>query len=320
MSSIPPSVLIVRLDAIGDALTLVPLVAALRRHGLGVAAVLRPGNASVFSRRALDRIHIANSPRANLSDEIRAAHYGYALVATEKPQGYLIAYRARIPNRIGFENGWGKPLKTLWVRALSTQTVFRTAGLDPRAPHECEVTFSLARTLIPDAEPSRDPHELRPYVLDDEPAFDERIAVQITDKWDRLGASLAQVVEFTRSIRQYGTLRFICARAEKDYGERFAAESGSAVECFEDLAAWKSAVASSRAVVAPDSGAAHVAGMTGTPVVACFAAAEFALQVARWAPWAAPNRIVRIEPGWPTIAADALGELVTGRSRLSYKG
>ena len=315
-----PSVLLVRLDAVGDALTLVPVIAALRRHNLRIGAVLRQANAQVFAQRALDRIHIANGDDAALTAQIREERYDAALIPTEKPAGYRLPYRARIPRRVGFENGWGKPFKTLWIRRMCTRTLFRTAGLDPRAPHECEVVFSLARALVDEFEPVRDARVLRRYVIDEEPPPDDRIAFQVTDKWERLGASLEDVVELAMRIRDRRAVRFIAAQHEARYAEAFAQSAGVRIERFDSLVPWKHALAAARAVVAPDSGAVHVAGMTGTPVVACFSAERFALQSRRWSPWAAPHRVVSMEASWPLVAADALEDLLTDSARFSYTG
>jgi ADP-heptose:LPS heptosyltransferase len=161
---------------------------------------------------------------------------------------------------------------------------------------------------------------LRRLVIDEEPAPDPRVAMQITDKWHRLGAPLESVVELARRIAQMREVRFLCAAREREYGARFSAESGFPVEFFEHLPPWKTALAAARAIVAPDSGAAHIAGMTGTPVVVCFAATDFALQISRWSPWAAPYRAVKIDGSWPLIAADALGALLSGSQRISYTG
>jgi ADP-heptose:LPS heptosyltransferase len=321
VSADSPSVLLVRLDALGDALSLVPLIASLRRRACRIGAVLRPANAQIFSARALDRVHVAGdaSPR-EIAAHIASECYGTALIATEKPEGYRLAYRARIPRRIGFENGWGKPLKTLWIRRLCTRTVFRTAGLDPRAPHECDVVFSLARTIVDEVEAPRDARVLRPYVIDDEPAPDERIAFQVTDKWQRLGGSLDDVAALAQRLAARHELRFIAAEREGAYALEFARASGFAAERFPTLAPWKNAIAAARALVAPDSGAVHVAGMVGTPVVSCFAREAFALQAKRWAPWAAPHRIVCMADAWPLVAADALEDLLSGNPQFSYTG
>jgi ADP-heptose:LPS heptosyltransferase len=309
-SASSPSVLLVRLDAIGDALTLVPAVAALRHHGFRIGAVLRSVNAGVFSQRALDRVHLYDNPH-ELIPEIETERYSAALIPTEKPEGYRVARRARIPIRVGFENGWGKPLKTLWIRRICTRTVFRTAGLDASAPHECEVVFKLVQAIAPAAEPPRDPSILRPYVVDTQPRRDDRIAFQITDKWQRLGATMDAVTELARRVSQRHAVRYIAAQQELPYVRAFSDAIGEAVETFEDLRPWKEAIAGARAVVAPDSGAAHVAGMVGTPVVSCFAPRAFELQSKRWAPWAARHEVVSMESAWPIVAADALEAVLT---------
>lgn len=313
--------LLVRLDAVGDALTLVPVIAALRRRAVRIGAVLRPLNAGVFSRRALDRVHVAD-PQSDgeIVRQIRAERYDLALIATEKAEGYRLAYGARVPQRVGFENGWGKPFKTVWIRRMCTRTVFRTAGLDPRAPHECEVVFSLARQITGAYEAPRDASALRPYVIDEEPAADERIAFQVTDKWKRLGASLEEVAELAHRVAARHAVRFVASQHETAYASAFARHARVAIETFDTLAPWKSAIAAARAVVAPDSGAVHVAGMIGTPVVACFAGDNFALQSRRWSPWAAPHRVVPMEAAWPLVAADALEDLLRGRAQFSYTG
>lgn len=321
MRSTSPSVVIVRLDGIGDALALTPLLAALRSAGFRVGCVLREANARIFSRTALDRVHIASFPlratvfqaRAALeasADELSSSKYDVALVATEDPGGYRLAQLARIPIRIGFENGWGKPLKTLWVRRLCTQTIHRSAGLDGRAPHECEVLFNLGEALVAPLEPSREIGVLRPLILDDDPPADVRVALQITQKWEQFGVTTAQLAALARRAAKTASLRPIGAQSEDACLRGFEALTGLRVDRFHDLSAWKAAIAGARALLAPDSGAVHVAGMTGTPVVALFPAQHFTLQQARWSPWAAPHRSIALVAEWPLVACDALEELL----------
>jgi len=326
MASSSPSALVVRLDAIGDALAVTPMIAALREGGIPVAAVLRPTNADVFSRRALDERYVATFPQRNDSAANRSAiarfaadlrgHYTHGLIATEDVTGYRLAYDARIPLRIGFENGWGKPFKTLWVRRMCTQTVYRAAGLDPKTRHECQVVFELARPLLgEDAQPTRNISALRSLVLDEEPAADARVALQVTDKWQRLGQPLEAVIELAQRIARRHELRCIASSSEAAFADRFEASARITVERFDTLPAWKSAIAAARAYVAPDSGGLHVAGMVGTPVVAAYEAMpQFAAQTARWAPWAAPHRLIEMQGEWPLIAADALDGLLNRRN------
>lgn len=321
-----PSVLVIRLDGIGDALALVPLLAALRARAIPTDVVLGPANAGVFSSRAARRciastVGLRSSSACNLAEierfgrTLAQTSYTHALVATEDPSGYRLARASGAPVRAGFSNGWGKPLKTLWSRAFLTDPVHRSAGLDRRAPHESEVLFRLGRRLLGDAKPSRDPAQLRPLVLEREPAADGRVAMQITDKWERLGVPARRVLEAVAALRARGPLRLIAAAREAGYAERIAAAAGLPVEYFEALEPWKEAIASAGALIAPDSGALHIAGMVGTPVVALFPPARhFALQTARWAPWAAPCRIVPAAGAWPARVLEALAQLpLSGR-------
>jgi heptosyltransferase-3 len=321
-----PSVLIIRLDAIGDALALTPMLAALRARDIDVDVVLRPGNARIFSTRAARRIVVAekleqrSGTPPNLAEierlgaDLRERRYTHVLVATEDPSGYRLARATGAPVRIGFTNLFGKPLKSLWSRRFLTHRVYRSAGLDRRAPHECEVLFRLAAPLVDGDAPTREVARLRPLVIESEPANardDGRVTLQITDKWERLGIARTGVVHAIERLTAFGDLRLIAARGEGAYADDIATATGLPIERFDALEEWKEAIASAPAIVAPDSGALHVAGMTGTPIVAVFPPSkDFALQTARWAPWAAPHRIVRAGEGWPMQAADALAQLL----------
>ena len=316
-----PSVLIIRLDAIGDALALAPLLAAFGERAIPVDLVMREVNAGIFSSRAARRVVVApfelrSSERPNLAAidafgaELARSGYSHVLVATEDPGGYRLAGATHAPARVGFSNGWGKQFKTLWARRFLTANVYRAAGLDPSAPHECDVLFALGLPLLGDARPTRDAAKLRALVIETEPEPDDRVVMQITDKWERLGIATHDVVEMARRVAGYGG-RFIAADAERDYADELEIAAGIRIDRFDALDAWKTAIAAAPALVTPDSGALHVAGTIGTPVVGVFPASpQFDLQVARWSPWAAPNRIVKAEPGWPARAADALAQLL----------
>ena len=321
MLDVSPRVLIIRLDAIGDALALTPLLAALAKAAIPVDLVLRNQNAAIFSPQAARRMYVAPFDlRSNTAEnvaaiaefgaELRVNAYTHVLVATEDPGGYRLARATGATNRIGFANGWGKPLKTLWVKSMLTRTLFRSAGLDPRAPHECQVAFKLGHGIVHENEPTKDIARLRPLVIVGDPVRDACVGMQITDKWERLGIAFADVLELAKQLQALTSVRFFSAEDEREYAERLRSAAGIDIDYFDDLASWKNAIASGRALIAPDSGALHVAGMTGTPTVAIFPPIrEFALQTARWSPWAAPYRIVKAETGWPSAAIAALVDL-----------
>jgi ADP-heptose:LPS heptosyltransferase len=317
-----PSVLIIRLDAIGDALALTPLIAGLRAQRIPVDVLLQASNADIFSEHGVRAIvardvRLRSSARANrdaverLGRSLQRNNYSHVLVATEDPAGYRLAAAIGAPVRIGFADPWGKPLKNLWSRRFLTDRIYRSAGMDRRAPHECEVLFRLGTSLLGDAAPTRELDQLRPLVIEPEPAPEDRIAVQITEKWCRIGIGVDEVVQLVRRLASGGALHLLSARREATYAARIEEATRIPVNSFAALAPWKAAIAAATAIVAPDSGALHVAGMIGTPVVAIFPAGRtYGLQVARWAPWAAPHRIVRGDDGWPSRAAEALTQLL----------
>ena len=299
--------LIVRLDAIGDALVTVPLVAALRAAGFAVSAVLSKANAEAFSQRALEYVHIG----LESLDEVRARKYDVALIPSEEPEAYELARDAGIPKRIGFWHGLrAKPFKSLWIRRQCTRVVYRPAGLDTGGRHECEIVFELGRVLLPNQSAPREPQTLRPLVIDNDPVPDARVAFQVTDKWTRLGASINDVVAAAARARDRHELRFIASSSERSFADRFAHKVNAKIDFFDSLPPWKEAIAASRALIAPDSGAAHVAGMTGTPVVAVYGSQEFIPQVNRWRPWAAPAETIWLKPEWAWRVYGALDTLL----------
>jgi ADP-heptose:LPS heptosyltransferase len=320
-----PSVLIIRLDGIGDAVALTPLLAALHRREIPVDVVLSPANARIFAASAARATFTAqfdqrSGARANLAAiaafgrELRARKYSHVLVASEDPAAYRLAGAVDAPVRVGFVHIWGKPLKNLWTRRLLTKRVHRSAGLDRHAPHECEVLFLLGAGLVEDAAPTRDVRELRPMLLERAPASNGCVALQVTDKWERLGINSQGVVETIERAARRGTPQLLAARRESAYARAIAAATGLSITYFDALEPWKEAIAGAAALVTPDSGALHVAGMVGTPTVGIFPnARNYALQVARWAPWAAPHHIVRAEGDWPSRAGDALAQLLAVR-------
>lgn len=296
-------------------MALCPLRAALLEQSIPVDAVLGAGNIDAFAPDALGERWVApfalrDATRANLAEiaafgaTLAQRGYSHALVATEDPGGYRLARASGAAHRIGFANGWGKPFKTVWVRSLLTQTLYRPANLDTRAVRESEVLFELGRGLLgPAAKPTRDVRVLRPLVIDNDPPRDSRIGFQVTDKWERLGISFDEVIACARSLPS-NSIRAFGSRAESEYAARFSRGTGLDVELFASVTDWKTAIAGASVLIAPDGGAIHVAGMVGTPVVAVFPSQpNFTSQSARWSPWAAPFEIVEAGAEWPETAA-----------------
>lgn len=317
-----PPVLIIRLDGVGDALALAPLLAALRAGPVPVDLVLRPENAGIFSRLAARHVEVApfalrSSSAANrrrieaFAATLAGRNYAHVLVATEDSGGYRLARALDAPERVGFTNGWGKPFKTLWLHTMLTHALYRPAGLDSRGRHECEVLFELGRSLLGDAQPTTSLRELRPLLLEREPAHDERIAVQVTQKWQRFRIAANEVAALLQRLARDRTVHAIAPAHEAPFADAVATASGIPVERYDAAEPWKESIGGARALIAPDSGAIHVAGLLGTPTVALFAPQRHLdRQVARWHPWAAPYRVVTLERDWRQRAIVALDDLL----------
>jgi ADP-heptose:LPS heptosyltransferase len=248
---------------------------------------------------------------ATLLPRLRARRYDHALIATEEISAYRLAYAANIPNRRGFENGWGKPFKTLLVRGLCTSTVHRPASLRETV-HEARAQYRLAQDLNAPAEPTRDLALLAPLFIRDLPQRETSIALQAGMKWERLGLDDATLSKLIARLRRTQALRVFVPCSETAQARAIADTHDVPVDCFDDLDTWKRAIARSRLLVTPDTGAAHLAGMLGTPTVDCFPNKDYELQISRWSPWAAPHAAVRIT----NDADDSLERIFAAASKL----
>lgn len=299
-------VLLVRLDGIGDAAVCVPLLAALREAGHETGVALTTRNAGLFARDAIVAEHVleripwpahGSTPEstARASAEIAAMRYDVALIASEEPEAFALA--APIRERVGFITGWARPLKTLWVRARTTRTVSRSQHAGGEDAHEVEVMYRLGTGLVRRDAPPADGAALRPLLIGVGSAEHEApspvnrgggIIVQAGAKWSSTGVPVGvQRAVFERLAPH---ARIVAAPGE---AARVRESTGLQPETFDGLSAWVEALASARAVVTVDTGAAHVAGMLGTPVIDVFPDAGFEAQMRRWRPWASPYRAFR---------------------------
>ena len=304
-------ILIVRTDGIGDALVLAPLVAALRAAGKTLGIVLSTRNAEIFAPQTFEEVHVleripwpkhgsTGASLARVTRSVRDAAYDAALIVSEEPEAYTLARRALVPQRIGFWNAWQKPLKSLWVRTQCTRVVRRGASLGDESAHEAEIVYTLGEGLVSEPPPI-DRARLRAVIVGDDAAPTGPPVLQLSPKWRAWGmpdAAFATLVRglVARGVRLVGTADDIRASA---------LPSDIPVACFATLAPWKAAIASASAVITPDSGAAHLAGMLGVPVVDWFPAEGYEALVRRWRPWIAPYRSLHAladETGGATIA------------------
>jgi ADP-heptose:LPS heptosyltransferase len=272
-----------------------PLIAALRDAGHEIGVALSDRNAGVFNDEAFIAQHVleripwpkhgstAQSSRRARS-EIFACKYDVALIVSEEPEAFELA-RA-IPQRTGFVTGWSKPLKSLWIRAHVTSTIHRAATVHGERAHEAKIVFRLGNGLCRETSPSHDVARLRSVLVAGEaPSNRAGIVVQLGAKWDAMGLDSATAYAMVSMLAKRGA-RFIASPSEADAAAAMAREVP--VDVLPSLDAWKRCIDAAGAVVTPDSGAAHLAGMLGVPVVDIFPDADSPVNIVRWHPWAAP--------------------------------
>jgi ADP-heptose:LPS heptosyltransferase len=244
----------------------------------------------LLARHVLDRIpwpkHGSTSESTRVARaRIAAAEYDVALIASEEPEAYQLA--EGIPRRVGFTTGFARPLKSLWVHRKLTSRITRAASLGNGGAHEAEIIFRLADGLglHTELEPTRDPARLRPLILADPPARGDHIVVQLGKKWSGIGLDPATAGTIVSALAARGA-QLVASQSEQ--ADAVVLSAGSAFIICRDVTQWKRVIGGARLVVTPDTGAAHLAGMLGIPVVDCFPNADADAQIARWHPWAAP--------------------------------
>ena len=311
-------VLLVRLDGIGDALVCTPLIAALRTAGHEVGLALSDRNAEVFAPETATATHVLEripwprhgstaASRARADAEIAAQRYDVALIASEELEAYELA--APVPQRVGFTTGWAKPFKSAWIRRRLTTTIHRAATVRGARAHEAEIMLALGRDLGA-ATAERDATKLRRWITGSQPSPQRRgVLVQLGAKWSAFGIADAVLARLTAMLRERGA-RFIAAPAERAAVQaQFPALTIDAPATTRD---WIASVDAAAALVSPDTGAAHLAGMIGVPVVDVFPDAHFDAQTRRWRPWASSNIVVRaseLAKSPETLIAQALDAL-----------
>lgn len=324
MSAEPRSILVVRLDGLGDAIACIPALEGLRRAypQARFGIVCSPQNAGLLSDRlACTYVFRSGAALDGVAAQTRSDGYEYALVATEEVAGYLIARASGARRCAGFWHRFDKPFKSLWQRTHLTDPVYRPAAWIKRPEHEVEALYRLAQALGAQAPPPREPESLRPWLAIDQSgridAGGAPLAIQVSAKlaargWGPaalglLAAEIFRTSSFARCILLAAPADEALARSVWEHFER-AARPGerASVLVLGSLQQWLGAVASAAMLVTPDSGGAHAAGMLGVPVVDLFEPDHFEQLARRWRPWASPSRCL-VKPAWHPGAEHVFG-------------
>ena len=321
------SILLVRLDGVGDAALCIPALEGLRRAfpGASFGAICSRANATVFSTR-VGQVHVldAAQPVSSLRDELLAQRYTRALIATEEVAGYQLGRLSRAPARAGFWHGLQKPFKSLWQRGQVTDAVYRPAAWVARPEHEVTTMYRLAQALGASQPVPLETDDLRAW-LRVEPSESARLAAgalafQISSKLLTGGwgpTALAQLVCVTLETSGYERAVLLSSDADESLAcsviERMPPSlgAGGRVRLLSSLTLprWLGALAAAAAVVTPDTGAAHVAGMLGSSVIDLFDEAGFERLSQQWRPWASASRCLA-KPAWSAGVEASLGRNV----------
>ena len=134
--------------------------------------------------------------------------------------------------------------------------------------------------------------------------------LQTSVKNENAGLDRETYIALARALRQ-SRCEVILLGDEVSIVNAVAKASGAMADALLSTVEWKERIASARALITPDSGAAHVAGMIGLPTIDCFPGGPHAQSsIKRWSPWAAPHRSLVLASAPPEFMAGALvGEL-----------
>jgi ADP-heptose:LPS heptosyltransferase len=148
-------------------------------------------------------------------------------------------------------------------------------------------------------------------VLDAAVSAHGAVVVQVSRKFLGRGLDETAYVAIARELRQRGWFALVTGDDAALAG-RIAHAARTPVATGLATRAWKELLAGASAVVTPDSGAAHVAGLVGVPSVDLFDAhAATARDIARWRPWAAPvrTRVLDVTRPPETLACDVADDV-----------
>ena len=300
--------LLVRLDGIGDALACVPALEGLMRAypEAHIGAICSPANATLFSQR-VERVHVFGRDASidAIAPELEAAGYTHALVATEEVVGYRLARASNARRRAGFWHRLDKPFKSLWQFSQLTERIYRPAAWTARPEHEVETLYRLALAFGAAPPAPADAAALRTWLALDPPAPRQAartaLGFQVTGKLvsgDWGPEALARLCAAAYTASGLPEMTLVVAPGDEGLARALledlpsSARERALLVPPSGLPQWLGAIDSLAALVTPDTGAAHAAGMLGVPVIDIFDGPRFDQLSRQWRPWAAPHQCV----------------------------
>jgi len=299
MATLPESVLVVRLGAIGDVTNALVFAEAVRAYApdTRIGWVVHPlAHPLVEGHPAVDRVHLWRRRRAwadlpRLRRELRGEGYGLAVDLQRIAKSALVARLSGAPRVLGHDRGRSKELS--WV--LRNEHL---APGDPRA-HMVEHYLDFARHLGIEQPVVR-------HRLPHDPQAEAWAAARVSE-WGgaplvlSIGASKPEnrwpAERFGELARALGALPeptvLVGGPGDRAAGQRASAAAGDAAIDLvgqTDLRQLVSLLGRARLVVSADSGPMHLAAACQRPVVALFGPAD----PDRTGPWGTGHAVVTV--------------------------
>ena len=159
----------------------------------------------------------------------------------------------------------------MWARGNLTTAIVRPASAARAREHEVRTLFALGAGLHGESEPTRDVARLAPLVVAQPVERHGRVVVQAASKYAAAGFVSDAFAALARAIAAERPVVAVADAADEETARLVAQKAAVPCEIPATVDDWKRLIAGADALVTLDSGAAHVAGMTGIPCVDLFA-------------------------------------------------
>lgn len=335
-------ILLIRLDHMGDAILMAPMLDALRRRcpDAAITCLVSSRTYPVFEHdRRIDQLatfdlHGASgAEKRRLAGWVRRQGFDLVIALTEKFWAAMWSLYSGAPLRIGFDAGLYQPLQLLW-RLPAFNHRIRTQN-DPHVVSPFHEVQRYLRLL----EPLGVSVEAGPITVGLDPAA----AAWAHEQWERLELSPAAIPVGVHFCEMWGTegwqpslaLDIIDELLRQDErivvigtagpGEaallehlqgrlptrRFRLVSGMT------FSQWVELVKRFRAYLSYETGSAHIGAAAGVPTAMVFPWQWYLHRSSRWHPWGVPYRTLRrplpSDPaahGFAALAANTVRELI----------
>lgn len=310
------NILVIRLDRMGDLVCSTPFLRTLRNNtpGANITLLLRPYTEELLRGCSFsDELLVwpaEKDNRAKTIREIREKKFDLAIALSPLSEAYRIASRSGAGERAGYVYK-----SRLMPLLLSTFMLTKRAVLDIEGalrrgepiPHEVEQAMSLAPLLgfslieweMDLCLSSEEKAFAATFLLEKKSAQSSLIGLHLNAGWFKTGWTSEDLRLLLRDIRTgfpASSILLTCGPQEKELAESMAPILEPGIILAEALLPrrWAALIASCRAFVSLDTGAAHLAAAFKVPTVCLFQPETFQLCSRQWAPWRVPCSILKL--------------------------